>query len=64
MPEVKFTGPLYKVTMTEYERGWGQRPMGERYFDTEQDAIAFCKEYNREPGAPDCFFRASYQKVV
>lgn len=28
MAEVKFNGPLYKVTMTEYERGYGQRPMG------------------------------------
>ena len=29
MSEVKL-GTLYKVTMTEYERGWGQRPMGEK----------------------------------
>jgi hypothetical protein len=50
--------------MTEYERGYGQRPMGERWFDTEQDAKAFCDEYNKDPGDPDCFFRASYQKVA
>ena len=64
MPEVKFTGPLYKVTMTEYERGWGQRPMGERWFDTEQDARSFCEEYNRDPGDPDCYFRARYERVA
>lgn len=64
MPEVKLQTPLYKVTMTEYERGWGQRPMGERYFDSEQDARAFCEEYNRDPGDPDCFFRASYTRVA
>lgn len=64
MAEVKLKTSLYKVTMTEYERGWGQRPMGERYFDTEQDAIAFCKEYNKDPGDPDCFYRASYTKVA
>ena len=64
MPEVKMKKPLYKVTMTEYERGWGQRPMGERYFDSEIDAKAFCDEYNRDPGDPDCFFRASYTRIA
>jgi hypothetical protein len=64
MAEVKLQGPLFKVVMTEYERGWGQRPMGERYFDTEQDARAFCDEYNRDPGDPDCYFRASYQRIA
>jgi hypothetical protein len=64
MPQVKNPGPLFKVTMTEYERGYGQRPMGERWFNTEQDAKAFCDEYNRDPGDPDCFYRASYQKVA
>lgn len=62
--EIKFATPVYRVTMTEYERGWGQRPMGERYFDCERDAIAFCKEYNKDPGDPDCFFRASYTRVA
>ena len=64
MPQVKNPGPLFKVTMTEYERGYGQRPMGERWFNTEQDAKAFCDEYNRDPGDPDCFYRASYQKIA
>lgn len=63
MSEVKLNGPLFKVTMTEYERGWGQRPMGERYFDCERDAKAFCEEYNRDPGDPDCFFRADYRRI-
>ena len=64
VPEITMSGPLYKVTMTEYERGYGQRPLGERWFDTERDAIAFCKEYNKDPGDPDCFFCASYTKVA
>ena len=42
--EVRFNGPLYKVTMTEYERGWGQRPMGEKFFDNEEEARKFCEE--------------------
>ena len=62
MSEVKL-GTLYKVTMTEYERGWGQRPMGEKFFTTEAEARAFCEEYNRDPGDPDCYYRAEYRKV-
>ena len=62
MSEVKL-GSLYKVTMTEYERGWGQRPMGEKWFTTEAEARKFCEDYNRDPGDPDCYFRASYTKV-
>ena len=62
MAEVRLNG-LYKVTMTEYERGYGQRDMGTKFFDNEEEAKAFCAEYNREPGDPDCFFRAAYSKV-
>lgn len=63
MAEVKLQGPLYKVTMTEYERGYGQRPMGEKYFDNEEEAKEFCRRYNADPGDPDCFFRADYRKI-
>ena len=59
--EVK-VGSLYKVTMTEYERGYGQRDMGTRFFDCERDAIAFCKQY--ASGDSECFFRATYQKIA
>lgn len=63
MAEVKLNGPLFKVTMTEYERGYGQRPMGEKLFDNEAEAKAFCAEYNKDPGDPDCYYRADYRKV-
>ncbi len=62
MAEVRLNTPLYKVTMTEYERGYGQRPMGERFFDTETDAKAFCEDY--ADGDYDCFYRASYTRVA
>ena len=62
MSEVKL-GTLYKVTMTEYERGWGQRPMGEKFFTTEAEARAFCEDYNKDAGDPDCYYRADYRKV-
>jgi gamma-glutamyl phosphate reductase len=52
---------LYKVTMTEYERGYGQRGMGVKFFDNEHEAREFCREY--ASGDEDCFFRASYIKV-
>lgn len=61
MSEVRLNGPLYKVTMTEYERGYGQRPMGEKYFDNEQEAREFCKNYFS--GDSECYFRADYQKI-
>jgi hypothetical protein len=61
MAEVKFNGSLYKVTMTEYERGYGQRPMGEKFFDNEEEAKQFCKEYFS--GDLDCYYRADYCKV-
>ena len=61
MAEVKFPGPLYKVTMTEYERGYGQRNMGEKFFDNKEEAKAFCEKYFS--GDPDCYYRAEYRKV-
>ena len=62
MAQVHNPGPLYKVIMTEYERGYGQRPMGETYFTTEEEAQRFCKEY--ASGDPDCYYRAEYRKVA
>jgi len=62
MAQVFNPGPLYKVTMTEYERGWGQRPMGETFFTTEEEAQQFCKEY--ASGDSECYYRAEYRKVA
>lgn len=54
MPEVN-PGSLYKVTMTEYERGWGQRPMGVKYFTTKAEAEQFCYNYNNPRATPTTF---------
>ncbi len=63
MPEVKIKGALYKVTITEYDEG-AQRPWGEKYFDNEAEAKAYCETYNRENrGIPEWYTRASYYKV-
>lgn len=61
MAVVNFNGSLYKVTMTEYERGYGQREMGEIFFDNEQEAKEYCQKY--ASGDSECFYRAEYRKV-
>lgn len=60
MAEVKLSG-LYKVTMIESEAGWGQRPMGTKFFDNEAEAKRFCEEY--ASGTYDCYYRAYYERV-
>lgn len=62
MAEVKLNG-LYKVSITEYERGYGQRPFDTKFFDNEAEARRFCVEYNKDMTDPDYFFRADYTKV-
>jgi len=63
MAEVKFAG-LYKVTVTEYERGWGQRvdPNDTKFFDCIEDAEKY-KAHWEQGGSPDYYFRASIEKV-
>jgi hypothetical protein len=41
-------GPLFEVTVTEYERGWGQRlcPDETRIFTNRQDAEAYARTRN------------------
>ena len=62
MAEVRLNTPLFKVTMTEYERGYGQRDMGEKFFDNEEEARKFCEEYFS--GDRDCYYRAEYRRVA
>lgn len=50
---------LYKVVMREYERGYGQRLMGTKYFDNEEEALKFCEEWS-DYSDPECYFRAEY----
>lgn len=65
MAEVKNIKNLWKVEIREYERGWGQRDMGTKLFDNEQEAKSFCIQYNKDGmGDTECYFRADYYKVV
>lgn len=56
----------YKVELTEYERGWGQKPYDTWYFDNEAEARRCAIEYNQDPnlgpfdGIPDWYVRAEY----
>jgi hypothetical protein len=63
MAEVKLSG-LYKVTVTEYERGWGQRtdPEDTKFFTTLEEAEKY-KAHWETGGSPDYFWRASISKV-
>lgn len=58
---------LYAISMTEYERGWGQRPDGTVYTFSLSDANEFIKNYlNKQPKdhVPDCYTMPSDPKPV
>ena len=61
--EVKLNG-VYKVTITEYERGWGQRvdDNDTKYFTTLEEAKAYAKRWE-DGGTPDYYWRADIRKV-
>ena len=63
MAEVRMNG-LYRVMITEYERGWGQRtdPEDTKYFDNEEEAKAYAAKWE-EGGSPDYFWRARIEKM-
>lgn len=54
----------FRVELTEYERGWGQRPFDTWYFDNEEEARRAAIDYNRQhntaSSAPDWYVRADY----
>ena len=58
----------FKVTLTEYERGWGQKPWDVWYFDNEaearQAAINYNLKHNNASSTPDWYVRADYAGPV
>ena len=51
------------VNIYEFERGWGQRLDQVKSFDTESEALAFVREFNKlnaEPQVPDWYMVAEY----
>jgi hypothetical protein len=63
MAEVKLSG-VYKVEITEYERGWGQRVdhNDTKFFTTIEEAKAYAARWE-EGGTPDYFWRATISKI-
>jgi hypothetical protein len=63
MAEVKIGG-LYKVTVTEYEAGWGQRvdENDTKYFTTLEEAEKY-KAHWETGGSYECFWRARIEKL-
>jgi len=64
MAEVKLNGPIFKVELTEYERGWGEKHWDTKYFDNESEARKWAYDYNvkynSENEVPDWYVRAEY----
>ena len=58
----------FKVQLTEYERGWGQKPWDTLYFDNEAEARQYAIDYNLKhnnlDSAPDWYVRADYAGKV
>ena len=58
----------FKVELTEYERGWGQKPWDTIYFDNEAEARQYAIDYNLKhnnlSSAPDWYVRADYAGKV
>jgi len=68
MPRVNFTQNVFKVQLTEYERGSGTNPSDTLYFDNEAEARTYPEDYNNEhnnePSAPDWYVIARYEGKV
>lgn len=52
MGEVKME-ERYKVVIIESERGWGSKVDEEKYFDNEEEAKRYVKEYNEKWNSSD-----------
>lgn len=65
MSQVNRPAPVFKVVLTEYERGYGSKVDDILYFDNEAEAIKYAEEYNRkhnnETMVPDWYIRADYR---
>lgn len=64
MAEVKSPQALYKVELTEYERGWGSKPWEAKFFDNEAEARKWAEYYNNTHNnateVPDWYVVARY----
>lgn len=57
----------YKVTLIEYERGWGSRVDEVLYFDNEEEARKYAEVFNAANTAkevPDWYMVAEYHGAI
>ena len=57
----------YRVDLIEYERGWGSKIDETLYFDNEEEAREYCKEFNSKNTAttvPDWYMIADYRGPI
>ena len=58
---------IYKVNLTEYEKGWGSKVFDVLYFQKEDNALSYIKEYNSKNNlnyTPDYYTRAELITLV
>jgi hypothetical protein len=59
---------IFKVVLTEYERGWGSKIWDTLYFDNELEAKTFATDYNQQNNSdsyvPDWYVSATYEGKV
>lgn len=57
----------YRVDLIEYERGWGSKIDETLYFDNEEEAREYCREFNAKNTAtqvPDWYMIADYRGSI
>lgn len=67
MPRINIES-AYRVDMIESERGWGQKIDEVLYFDNEQEAKEYARDYNLKYNnldyVPEWYIRAEYRGKV
>lgn len=61
--KVDITGELWKVTETEYERGWGQHHIADVFYTTKAEAVEHCNKLNEKYRDTEWFIRGSIEQV-
>lgn len=63
---MKLEGKMWKVTITESERGWGQKVIGSEIYTEESEAKDRCHEINKRntsKDTPEYYVVANYERV-
>ena len=64
---MRISSPIWKVTIIDSERGWGQKVLEVNLYDDENEARAAAAEvnkHNKSQSAPDYYICASVSQVA